>query len=131
MQGLLSVPDPALAARVLGDVAYEHRLVAHRVRLRWGSIPAYLYSFREVVLLLSDKQPALRWDTLEHWLRTVMRDAELADHVARIRDDCNCEREKTTQIHALCHERLSQCRELAGTGRGPSSDTRANSIPRT
>ncbi|MCU0962135.1 MAG: hypothetical protein MUF48_18730 [Pirellulaceae bacterium] len=109
----LTEPDLALAARLLADVPHHQRLVAHRKRQRWGSIPAYLYSFGEVVRLLQDKQPALSWPALEHWLRHALRDVELADRVAEIMAQVSCEQGKTMQIRVLLERRLSQCRALA------------------
>ena len=108
MQGL-SEPDQALAARIFQDVTYEQRLVGYRCRARWGQIRAHIYSFKELALLLRDKRPAISLSDLEHWLRTVMGDVELADRVAETIAAAPADRERLHQVGALLDHRLAQC----------------------
>ena len=54
MQGL-SDTSPGLGQRIFQDVTYEQRLTGYRRRPRWGQIRTYMYSFKEVALLLKDK----------------------------------------------------------------------------
>jgi hypothetical protein len=107
----LKQPEPDLITRVLGEVDFAQRLVGYRYRGRWSSIPADLYSVREVALLLSDKCPAIELDRLEQWLRDTIGDTELADLVAAIVEQSEVnDRERLRQVRALLDERLAQCR---------------------
>lgn len=50
----------------------------YRCRARWGQLAADLYSVQHIARLLGDKYPALSFAELDKWLRTVVRDEELA-----------------------------------------------------
>lgn len=110
----LKQPEPELLTRILSEVDFDQRLVGYRYRGRWSSIPADLYSVREVALLLSDKCPAIELDRLEQWLRDTIGDTELADRVVAIcqQSEVN-DRERLQQVRALLDERLAQCRDSA------------------
>lgn len=62
--------------------------------------------------LLGDKYPALSFAELEEWLRTVVRDGELANRVARAIEEQIINHDKVLHIKALLEERLSQCKSL-------------------
>jgi hypothetical protein len=94
----------------MSEVDFDRRLVGNRVRPRWGSIQADLYSVREVALLLSDKHPAIELDRLERWLRTTIGDEELADRVQELQSADLSDRELLQRVRLLVEERLEQCR---------------------
>ena len=106
----LTEPGAELVARIMSEVDFDRRLVGNRVRPRWGSIQADLYSVREVALLLSDKHPAIELDRLEQWLRTTVGDEELADRVKEVRMQDVSDRELLQRVRRLLDERLEQCR---------------------
>jgi hypothetical protein len=106
----LTEPSAELVARIVSEVDFDHRLVGNRVRPRWGSIQADLYSVREVALLLSDRHPAIELDRLEHWLRTTIGDQELADRVKEVETADVSDRELLQRVRMLLDERLEQCR---------------------
>ena len=106
----LAEPNAALVARVMSEVDFDRRLVGNRVRPRWGSIQADLYSVREVALLLSDKHPAIELDRLEQWLRTTIGDEELADRVQEVQSEDLSDRELLQRVRLLVEKRLEQCR---------------------
>jgi hypothetical protein len=108
----LSEPDPVLAARILADVSFDQRLVGYRCRARSGQIRANLYNFKEVALLLRDKQPMIGLRDLQQWLAIVMADLELAERVAEIVASAGTDRERLLQISSLLDERLAQCRHV-------------------
>jgi hypothetical protein len=110
----LSEPDDALVSRVLSEVGFENRLTGYRFRQRVGAIPASLYSFEEVVHLLNDKFPRLSFQGLEEWLRTVVRDEELATQIADAVEQEGNDRDRTVRIRILMAERLCQCKKANG-----------------
>lgn len=112
MMQFLSVPEPDLASRILAEVGYEHRLVGYRCRPRWGQLAANLYSVQHIARLLGDKYPALSFAELEKWLRTVVRDDELANRVAQTIEEQASNRDKVLRVKTLLEERLSQCKSL-------------------
>lgn len=105
----LTPPDPTLTARVLGRVAYGQRLVGYRVRRRSGAIPMHLYSFREVVHLLNDKQPRIDLEQLCAWLDDAIGDRELSQQVSLVLREEKTNREQVLAIHGLMRRRLDQC----------------------
>jgi hypothetical protein len=107
----LSEPDQELASRVTGKVPFNDRLVGYRVRQRAGALIAPLYSFEEVVHLLNDRFPQLSLQRLEDWLRTVIRDEELADAIgAAAREESN-DHDRLLRARMLMGERLCQCKK--------------------
>jgi hypothetical protein len=108
----LNEPDVELVARIMSEVDFDHRLVGNRVRPRWGSIHADLYSVREVALLLSDKHPAIELDRLQEWIRTTIGDDELADRLGDVQTLHVSDRELLQRVRLLLDERLEQCRSV-------------------
>ncbi len=109
----LSTPDAHLAARVLREVDFEQRLVGYRLRERTGPLPSSLYSFEEVVHLLSDKFPFVSPERLQQWVATVTEDAELAAAIAGAIEEETNDVDRIAHIGALMAERLCQCKRAA------------------
>ncbi len=106
----LSAPDEHLAARILREVDFDQRLVGYRIRERTGPVASSLYSFEEVVHLLSDKCPYVSLEQLQQWLETVAEDAELAAAVAAARQEETNDRDRLQRAGTLMAERLCQCK---------------------
>ena len=84
----------------------------YRCRARWGQLAADLYSVQHIARLLGDKYPALSFAELDKWLRTVVRDEELANRVAQTIEEQASNRDKVLRVKTLLEERLSQCKSL-------------------
>jgi len=107
----LSTPDEQLASRVLREVGFDQRLVGYRMRERTGPIPASLYSFEEVVHLLSDQSPYVSLDRLQQWVETVTEDSELAAAIASVTEEETNDRDRMQRVGTLLGERLCQCKK--------------------
>ncbi|UCE47333.1 MAG: hypothetical protein JSW47_17240 [Phycisphaerales bacterium] len=107
----LSEPDQSLVSRVINEVSFEERLIGYRMRERAGALMTSLYSFEEVVHLLNDKFPRLSFQRLEEWLRTVIRDEELAAQIADAVEQEGNDRDRTVRVRMLMGERLCQCKK--------------------
>ena len=108
----LSEPTNALAKTILTEVGFEDRLIGYRLRERSGPMPMTLYSFEEVVILLSDSGPRIEFNRLERWLRETMADDELADRIKLLIDRDRSDYEKSVCIRNLMLERLIQCKKI-------------------
>ena len=107
----LSEPDKELVSRVVQEVGFEERLVGYRVRQRLGPTITTMYSFEEVVHFLNDKFPLLKFEALEKWLRTVMKDEELAVKTAEAIEEEKNDHDRLQRIKIRMRERLSQCKK--------------------
>lgn len=109
---MLSQPSRKLARRILSEVSYEDRIQGVRLRERAGLIPATMYSFAEVVGFLTDSYPQTDFQKLVVWIRQIMEDPELADHVTRIINRDFSDREKAHQICEMMETRMIQCKRI-------------------
>jgi len=110
----LAEPDTEVVARVLKkEVGFEERLVGYLVRERSGPMAKSLYSFAEVCDFLHDHLPVLQFEELTRWLRSVMKDEELALKVAEAGEQGHNDYERTQLIRELMEERLRQCRKAS------------------
>jgi hypothetical protein len=107
----LSEPNKDLISRVTKKVRFEDRLIGYRMRERAGAFRTTAYSFEEVVHLLNDKFPQLNLKQLEKWIRTVVRDEELADSITEAIEQENNDRERMSRVRMLMGERLCQCKK--------------------
>ena len=107
--GPLAKPNRDLVSRVLNDVGYEGRLVGQRMHKRMGPLTITMYRFSEVVAFLRDEYTLLDLNELENWLKTIMRDNELADTVSDIIRTEPRHKERTQKIGTVLAERLNQC----------------------
>ncbi len=110
----LSAPDPDLVGRVTSKVGFDQRLVGYRIRRRAGALVKPLYSFEEVVHLLDDSRPYLSVEDLVKWVRSVIRDEELADRMAEAAGGESSDYERLLRVKALMGERLCQCKKAVG-----------------
>ena len=106
----LSTPDKTLVSMVLKGRGFDERLVGYRVRQHLGPMETPMYSFEEVVCFLDDKFPLLRFEELEKWLRTIVKDEELSAKIAEAVKQEDNDYDRTQRIKQLMKERLSQCR---------------------
>ena len=109
-RGKLRLPSNDLTRRILTEVGFEDRLEGFRLRERSGPTPVTLYSFEEVVSLLTDPHPRLDFEALEGWIQSVMGDEELAEQIATVIKKGENDQERTYSIRELMEERLNQCR---------------------
>jgi hypothetical protein len=112
--GKLRVPSGDLRKRVLTEVSFEDRLEGFNLHERTGPNPVTMYSFEEVVSLLSDRHPRLDFNALEKWVREVIDDTELAEKISGAIQKGNSDLERTRLIRDLMEERLNQCRTEGG-----------------
>ena len=110
MKGL-SEPGKDLISRVTNKVHFEDRIVGYRMRERAGAFRTTAYSFEEVVHLLEDKLPQLDLKHLEKWIRTVIRDEELADSIMESIDQGKSDLERMSRLRMMMAERLCQCKK--------------------
>ena len=110
MKGL-SEPGKDLISRVTSKVRFEDRLIGYRMRERAGAFRTTAYSFEEVVHLLKDKLPQLNLKQLAEWIRTVIRDEELADGIMESIDHGKSDLERMSHVRMLMAERLCQCKK--------------------
>lgn len=106
----LSTPDKALVSRVLKVRGFNDRIIGYRMHQRIGPAATPMYSFEEVVNFLDDKFPLLKFEELEKWLRTIVKDEELSVRIAEAVKKENNDYDRTQRIKKLMKERLSQCR---------------------
>ncbi len=110
MKGL-SEPANELATRILAEVGFEDRLIGYRLKERSGLMSITLYSFEEVVVLLSDSNPRIDFNRLESWIRETMGDSELAGKVKQVIAVDTSGQDKSFLIRDLMIERLLQCKK--------------------
>ena len=111
--GKLSTPDKTLVSLVLKHRGFDERLIGYRVRQRMGAMETPMYSFEEVVGFLDDKFPLLRFEELEKWLRTIVKDEELSAKIAEAVTEENNDYDRTQRVKKLMKERLSQCKNAS------------------
>jgi hypothetical protein len=107
-------PTKELAKRILGEVDFQDRLIGHRMRKRMGPVPVSLYSFGEVVGLLTEAFPQMDLDDLSMWVAEKIGDRELAWAIEEIGRKEMDDPEKLLHIRGLMAARLSQSRRVAG-----------------
>jgi hypothetical protein len=110
----LAKPTKALARRIMSELSFENRLVAHRLRLRLGLQPQDLYSFAEALAFLFDEFPHIKTERLAKWIREALGDDDLADKIAALSELDLPDAKKLTQARNLMGTRYKQCKGLAG-----------------
>jgi hypothetical protein len=106
----LSQPSKELVKKILSEVEFDDRIIGYRMRERTGPLPVTLYSFEEIVILLTDQHPRIDYHTLSNWLRKVMGDDEMANRIKDIAKPELSDQDKTLRIRDLMGERLIQCK---------------------
>ena len=77
----LTTPTRELALRILDEVGFEDRITGSSLHVRAGVRTLSLYSLEDTFRLLKEPHPYIDLDQLEGWIRTVIKDEELADKV--------------------------------------------------
>jgi hypothetical protein len=113
----LTRPSGELAARVLGEVGFEDRITGSSLHVRAGVRTLSLYSLEDTFRLLKEPYPYIDLDQLEGWIRTVIKDEELADKVKTVIAQTSNEQDTLVIIRDLVGVRLIQCKQLTG-GKG-------------
>jgi len=108
----LGDPSRELAARVLTEVDFEHRLNGFILRERAGALPITMYSFEEVVSFLNDHHPRVDFNELKGWMRETMDDMELTERIAEAVRIGRSDQDRLQRIRKLMEERLNQCKKL-------------------
>ena len=107
----LKAPSHELTIRVLGEVAFEDRLIGFSLRSRSGSLPVTMYKFEEVVTLLNDPFPRLDWSDLERWIKNIIRDPDLVEEIVAAVKEEKSDRDRCLRIRVRMEERLNQCKK--------------------
>ena len=106
----LSMPTKKVISRVLQEVDFEDRLVAHSLHVRAGIKCLSLYSLDEVFALLNAPHPQIDFNRLTVWIRDVIQDEELAERIqTTIAQEAN-DHDKIIQTRNLVGLRLDQCK---------------------
>ena len=110
----LTTPSRELALRILDEVGFEDRITGSTIHVRAGIRTLSLYSLEEILMLLKEPFPQIDLDRLEGWIRTVIKDSELADKVKTVIAQKSNEQDTLTLIRDLVGIRLIQCKQLTG-----------------
>ena len=110
----LATPSRELALRVLGEVGFEDRITGSSLHVRAGVRTLSLYSLEDIFRLLKEPHPYIDLDQLEGWIRTVIKDSELADKVKTVIAQKSNEQDTLPLIRDLMGFRLIQCKQLTG-----------------
>jgi hypothetical protein len=110
----LSVPSRELVSRISREVDFKDRLIGSNLHERAGVKTIPLYSLHELYMLLSKPYPQIELQKLEVWIRTVIKDEELAARNKTIMEQPGIDLEKLLHMRDLIGLRLSQCRAQNG-----------------
>ena len=106
----LSVPSHELVSRILREVDFNDRLIGSNLHERAGVKTIPLYSLHELYMLLNRSYPQIDVHKMESWIRTVIRDEELAAGIKTIMEQPGSDLEKLMHMRDLIGLRLVQCR---------------------
>ena len=110
----LKKPGAALAAKVLSEVGFEHRLVGYRLSPRTGPMAVPMYSLKEVVNLLAGPHPRMDLGALADWVAEALGDEDLAQAMRAALKKGKHNEDRTRRVHDLMALRLDQCRRQTG-----------------
>ncbi|OFV82935.1 MAG: hypothetical protein A2W26_08690 [Acidobacteria bacterium RBG_16_64_8] len=116
--GVLKVPSRRLARQVFREVSFEDRFEGYILRERAGARLVPMYRLEELVAFLNDRHPRLDFEDLEAWVRNIMDDTELADHIRGALSEAESDQSRCEAVRGLLEERLGQCREASGRNDG-------------
>lgn len=108
----LATPSRDLALQILDEVNFEDRLIGSVLHVRAGVRIVSLYSLEEIFLLLKEPYPQIDLDQVQDWIRTVIKDGELADRIKAAIDQEADDQERLLLIRDLVGWRLIQCKQL-------------------
>jgi len=106
----LSMPTKKVISRILQEVDFEDRLVAHSLHVRAGIKRLSLYSLEEAFTLLHAPHPQIDFTQLIVWIRDVIQDEELAERIQTVIAQEANDHDKILQIRDLVGLRLVQCK---------------------
>jgi hypothetical protein len=106
----LSVPSHELVSRISREVDFNDRLIGSNLHERAGVKTIPLYSLHELYMLLNRSYPQIDVHKMESWIRTVIKDEELAAQINMIREQSGSDLEKLLHMRDLIGFRLIQCR---------------------
>ena len=109
---MLNNPTNELASRIMTEVDFDSRLIGFSPHPRLGVPEVALYSFEEVLGFLSLPLNQLDFEKLEEWLRTEMKDDELADEISRAASIDMAHDKKNLAVAELLAIRFAQCTVL-------------------
>ena len=113
----LTTPSRELALRILDEVGFEDRITGSSLHVRAGVRTLSLYSLEETFRLLKEPYPYIDLAQLEDWIRTVIKDEDLADKVKTVIAQKSNQQETIPLIRDLVGWRLIQCKQVTG-GKG-------------
>ena len=108
----LATPSRNLALQILDEVSFEDRLIGSVLHVRAGVKIVSLYSLEELFLLLKEPYPQIDLDRVQDWIRTVIKDGELADRIRTAIGQESSEQNRRHVIRDLVGWRLIQCKQL-------------------
>ena len=121
---VLSEPTPETAARLLGSVSFEQRLVGLKMAAMGGANPLDLHTLAEVAsfIHIGDYETAMRDNhatvgyidpsALARWVSEVLKDEELATAILERQAAGDNYGSVAMPIKELLLERIEQCREV-------------------
>jgi len=111
---VLSEPSEELAKRLLTRVGFNERLFGYRVDWSTGPMQVTLYSFKEVVIFLSNENARISPALLAKWMREVYGDSKLADKMEDAIKQGESDKERLELVSNIMEQRLEQCKEIIG-----------------
>jgi hypothetical protein len=110
----LTAPSRDMALQLLDEVNFQDRLIGSILHTRAGVRIVSLYSLEEVFLLLKEPYPQIDLAQLEHWIRTIIHDGELADRIKSVIQQEAGNQDTVHTIRDLVGWRLIQCKQVTG-----------------
>jgi hypothetical protein len=106
----LSEPSRELVTLISREVDFKERIIGSNLHERAGVKIIPLYSLHELYMLLNRPYPQIDVHKMESWIRTVIKDEEMAAQINMIREQSGSNLEKLLLMRDLIGVRLSQCR---------------------
>lgn len=107
-----TTPSRDLALQILKEVNFENRLIGSLLHVRAGIRTVPLYTLEEAFILLKEPYPQIDLVQFENWIRTAIKDGELADRIKEVTVQKLNEQDTLPVIRDLVGWRLIQCRQL-------------------
>ena len=105
----ISEPSRELVSLISREVDFKDRLIGSNLHERAGVKTIALYSLHELYMLLNKPYPQIDLHKMERWLRTVIKDEELAARIKTVMEQPGSDIDKLLQIRDLVGLRLTQC----------------------
>jgi len=105
----ISEPSRELVSLISREVDFKDRLIGSNLHERAGVKTIALYSLHELYMLLNKPYPQIDLHKMERWLRTVIKDEELAARIKTVMEQPGSDFDKLLHIRDLVGLRLTQC----------------------